>query len=170
MGQEEYQELSSFLRRFTRRLTLVRGIETLCLTAACALLLFALGPGIKELTRFIPYAPVAYSAITGLVLLVMAVWTVYRFLRRPSREQAALYIEQKQPKLRNNLINSLQLYPQVAETGKGSGFSTSMVLALLRSTRKQIAALRIGDLIETHRLKTNMSLHAMIFAPVMAVV
>jgi hypothetical protein len=170
MGQEEYQELSSFLRRFTRRLTLIRGIETLCLTAACALLLFALGPGVKELTRFIPYAPVIYSAITGLVLLLMAAWTIHRFLRQPSQEQAALYIERKQPKLRNNLINSLQLYPQVAETGKGSGFSTSMVLALLRSTRKQIAALRIGDLIETHRLKTNLSFLAMIFAPVLAVV
>src|SRR5687767_12504742 len=110
MGQEEFQELSSFLRRFTRRLTLVQGIEGLCLTAVCALLLFALGPGIKELTQFIPYAPLAYSAVTALVLVVMAGWTVYRFLRRPSQERAALYIEGKQPKLRNNLINSLQLY------------------------------------------------------------
>jgi len=59
MGQEEYQELSSFLRRFTRRLTFVQGIEGLCLTAICALVLFALGPGIKELVYFLPYAPVA---------------------------------------------------------------------------------------------------------------
>jgi hypothetical protein len=170
MGQEEYQELSSFLRRFTHRLTLVRGIEGLCLTGVCALVLFALGPGIRELTQFIPYAPLAYSAVTGLVLLVMALWTIRRFLHRPSPEDAALYIERKQPKLRNNLINSLQLYPQVAEPGGGSGFSSSMVLALLRSTRKQIAALRIGDLIDTRRLKTSFSLLAMVFAPVLAAV
>ncbi len=170
MGQEEFQELASFLRRFTRRLTLVRGIEGVCLTTVCALLLFALGPGIKELTRFIPYAPLAYSVVTALVLAVMVAWTVYRFLRRPSQERAALYIEGKQPKLRNNLINSLQLYPQVAQSREGSGFSTSMVLALLRSTRKQIAALHIGDLIDTRRLKTSLSLLAMIFAPVLAAV
>ena len=170
MGHEEYQELSSFLRRFTRRLTLVQGSEALCLTAVCALLLLALGPGIKELTRFIPYAPVAYSAVTGLVLLLMAAWTVHCFLSGPSQEHAALYIERKQPKLRNNLINSLQLYPQVAAPGANSGFSTSMVLALLRSTRKQIGALRIGDLIDTRRLKTSLSLLAMIFAPVLAAV
>ena len=47
MGQEEYQELSSFLRRFIRRLKLLEGVEGLCLTAICALLLFALGPGIE---------------------------------------------------------------------------------------------------------------------------
>jgi len=171
MGQEEFQELSSFLRRFTRRFTLVQGIEGLCLTAVCALLLFALGPGIKALTQFIPYAPIAYSAITGLVLAVMAGWTLFRFFRRPSQESAALYIERKQPKLRNNLINSLQLYPQVEGSSKaGSGLSTSMILALLRSTRKQIAALRIDELIDTQRLKKSVGLLAMIFAPVLAAV
>jgi soluble cytochrome b562 len=170
MGHEEFQELSSFLRRFTRRLTLVQGIEGVCLTAVCALLLFALGPGIKALTRFIPYAPVAYSAVTGLVLAAMALWTLLRFLRRPSQEHAALYIEHKQPKLRNNLINSLQLYPQLGASSGGSGFSASMVLALLRSTRKQIAALRIDELIETRRLKRSLSLLGMIFAPVLAAV
>ena len=47
-------------------------------------------------------------------VLFLVGWTVIRLCRRFSRERAALYIEQKQPKLRNNLINSLQLYPEVA--------------------------------------------------------
>ena len=69
MGQEEYQELSSFLRRFIRRFSLIRGVEGLCLTAICALLLFALGPGVQQLKDFFPYAPLAYSILTALVLL-----------------------------------------------------------------------------------------------------
>ncbi len=81
------------------------------MTAICALLLFALGPGIEQLKNFLPYAPLAYSLLTGLVLLGAIGWSLGRFLRRLSQERAALYIEQKQPKLRNNLINSLQLYP-----------------------------------------------------------
>jgi soluble cytochrome b562 len=170
MGQEEYQELASFLRRFIRRLILVQGLEGLCLTAVCALILFALGPGIKELTRFLPYAPVVYSAGSAIVLLMMALWTIYRFARRPSAENAALYIERKEPQLRNNLINSLQLYPQVAAPARGSGFSTSMILALLRSTRKQIAALRVGDLIETQRLRRSAGLLGIVFAPVLGAV
>ncbi|HMF51296.1 MAG TPA: hypothetical protein VK603_21755, partial [Candidatus Saccharimonadales bacterium] len=82
MGQEEYQELSSFLRRFIRRLRLIRGVEGLCLTAICALLLFALGPGVAQLKDFFPYAPLAYSILTALVLLGVIGWTVYRFLGR----------------------------------------------------------------------------------------
>src|SRR6266508_4040439 len=158
MGQEEFQELSSFLRRFIRRFKLLQGVEGLCLTAICALLLFALGPGIEQLKNFLPYAPLAYSLLTGLVLLGAIRWSLRRFLRRLSQERAALFIEQKQPKLRNNLINSLQLYPEVVEAKNAAGFSTSMVLALLRTTKKQIAGLQIDDLLDTQRLKSSLRL------------
>ena len=75
MGQEEFQELSSFLRRFIRRFKLLQGVEGLCLTAICALLLFALGPGIEQLKNVLPYAPLAYSMLTGLVLLGAIGWS-----------------------------------------------------------------------------------------------
>ena len=170
MGQEEYQELSSFLRRFVRRLRLIEGAEGLCLTAICALVLFALGPGVDQLKHFLPYAPLAYSILTGIVLLAALGWSLYRFLRRHSAERAALYIEQKQPKLRNNLINSLQLYPQVAGEKTAPGFSAGMVLALLRATRKQIAGLRIDDLLDKRRLTASARLLGFLFVPVAAMV
>ncbi|HME60689.1 MAG TPA: hypothetical protein VKH62_05520, partial [Candidatus Binatia bacterium] len=105
MGQEEYQELSSFLRRFIRRLRLFQGLETLCLIAICAALLFGLGAGIFEIKTFFPYAPLAYSMLAAAVLLCVVAWACFRCLRRFPQERAALLIEQKQPKLRNNLIN-----------------------------------------------------------------
>src|SRR3989304_3777037 len=114
MGQEEFQELATFLLSFIRRFQFLQGIEGLCLIAICALLLFALGPGVQQIIGFFPYAPVAYCVLTATVLLVVISWTVARFVRRLSQERAALYIEQKQPKLRNNLINSLQRYPPLA--------------------------------------------------------
>src|SRR6266568_6424257 len=170
MGQEEYQELSSFLKRFIRRFKFLQGIEGLCLTAICALLLFALGPGVQQIKGFVPYAPLAYSIVTAAVLLFLFGWTVIRLCRRFSQERAALYIEQKQPKLRNNLINSLQLYPEVAAAREAPGFSTSMVLALLRTTRKQLAALQIDQLIDTQRVKASLRLLAALFIPVLAMV
>src|SRR5439155_9600833 len=163
MGQEEFQELSSFLRRFIRRLKLLQGVEGLCLTAICALLLFALGPGVEQLKNFVPYAPLAYSMLTALVLLGAIGWSLGRFLRRLSQERAALYIEQKQPKLRNNLINSLQLYPQIAQAKESPGFSASMVLALLRTTRKQLSTLQIHELIDTQRIKSGLRLLGFLF-------
>src|SRR5918996_3327166 len=170
MGQEEYQELSSFLKRFIRRLRLLQGIEGLCLTAICVLLLFALGPGVQQIKSFFPYAPLAYSVITAAVLLVLISLTVFRLLRRISQERAAVYIEQKQPKLRNNLINSLQLYPQVANAKDAPGFSASMVLALLRTTRKQLSTLKIDELIDTQRIKGSLRLLGFLFVPVVAMV
>ncbi len=170
MGQEEYQELSSFLRRFIRRLKLLEGVEGLCLTAICALLLFALGPGVDQLKNLVPYAPLAYSILTAIVLLTALGWSLFRFLRRLSQERAALYIEQKQPRLRNNLINSLQLYPQVVGAENAQGFSSGMVLALLRTTRKQIAGLRVDDLLDKRRLITSLRLLGFLIVPVAAMV
>ncbi len=170
MGQEEYQELSSFLKRFIRRFKLLQGIEGICLTAICALLLFALGPGIEQIKSYFPYAPLVYSLVTAAVLLVLVGWTVIRLCRRFSQERAALYIEQKQPKLRNNLINSLQLYPQVAAAKEAPGFSTSMVLALLRATRKQLAVLQVHQLVDTRRIKASLRLLGVLFVPVLAMV
>ena len=170
MGQEEYQYLSRFLNRFTRRFKLLRAIEGVCLTAICALVLLALGPGIAELRNIFPYAPLVYSILTGAVLLAAIGWTVFHFLRRFSPETAALYIEQKQPKLRNNLINSLQLYPQVVEQRGTTGASASMILALLRVTRKQIADLQITDLLDTQRLKSGLRLLGFVALPVLAMV
>ena len=170
MGQEEYQELSSFLRRFSRRFKLLQGIEGICLTAICAVLLFAAGLGIYQLRQLLPYAPIVYSVVTGLVLLAAIGWTLYRFLGRLSQERAARYIEEKQPKLRNNLINSLQLYPQVAEAKNTPGFSATMVFALLRATRKQVAALKIDDLLDHRRIRSSARLLAFLIVPVAAMV
>jgi len=170
MGQEEFQELSSFLKRFIRRFKFLQGIEGLCLTAICALILFALGPGVQQIKTIFPYAPLVYSVVTGIVLAIAIGWTAIRFFRRLSQEHAALYIEQKQPKLRNNLINSLQLYPQVVEAKDSPGFSASMVLALLRSTRKQISTLQVNDLLDSQRIQRSLRLLALLFVPVLAMV
>jgi hypothetical protein len=170
MGQEDFQELSAFLKRFVRRFKFLQGVEGLCLVGICALILFALGPGVQQLTRFFPYAPLAYAILTGAVLAAVIAWTLVRLARRLSQERAALYIEQKQPKLRNNLINSLQLYPQIAAAQPSAGFSASMVLALLRSTRRQVSSLKEAELIDTRPVKAGLRLLGIIFVPVLAMV
>src|SRR5512142_44055 len=170
MGQEEFQELSTFLKRFIRRLKLLQAVEGLCVVLVCALLLFALGPGVTQITRYAPYAPLAYSILTAAVLLVAVVWMLLRLARRLSQERAALYIEQKHPRLRNNLINSLQLYPRLAKDPHDRGFSASMILALLRATRSQITGLRVDQLVDTRPVKRSLRLLAIVFAPVLAMV
>ncbi len=170
MGQEDYRQLSFFLERFVRRLKMLKGGEGLCLTGICLLLLFSLGLGIQEIKAIFPYAPMAYSLLTTALLLLLVGWTLFQCVRKVSKEWAALYIEKQCPHLRNNLINSLQLYPQVAEEKESRGISTSMVLALLRATRKQLQALRIEELINTKRIRGELRLLGILFIPVLAMV
>jgi len=151
-----------------RRLRLIRGMEGVCLAATCALLLFAAGPAVAYLKSLLPYAPLAYSLISAVVLLAAIGWTIYRFLGRVSQERAALYIEQQQPRLRNNLINSLQLYPQIIAAKQDPGFSSTMVLALLRTTKNQIAGLKVEDLLDFSRLKAGLRLLGFLTVPVVA--
>ena len=120
MGQEEYQELSSFLKRFIRRFKLLQGIEGICLTAICAVLLFGAGPGIYQLPSSSPTRRSSTASSPASCFSPPSAGRCVAFSAGLSQERAALYIEQKQPKLRNNLINSLQLYPQVAEAEEHS--------------------------------------------------
>mgnify|MGYP001566009981 FL=1 len=93
MGQEEYRELSDFLSRFIRRLKMLKGVEGLCLTAICLILLFGLGTGIQEIKGILPYAPLVYSLLTAALVLLLLGWTLFQFAQRVPRERAALYIE-----------------------------------------------------------------------------
>ncbi|MGH7772768.1 MAG: DUF4175 family protein [Candidatus Binatia bacterium] len=170
MGQEDYRELSSFLDRFARRLKMLKGAEGLCLTGICLLLLLSLGLGIQEIKAIFPYAPMVYSLLSTALVVLLLGWTLFHWCQRVSQEWAALYIEKKCPHLRNNLINSLQLYPQIADEKRSHGISTSMVLALLRATRRQLHSLRVEELINTQRIRAECRLLGMLFIPVVAMV
>ncbi|MEK7229915.1 MAG: hypothetical protein AAB154_07720, partial [Candidatus Binatota bacterium] len=170
MGQEEYRELSTFLARFVRRLKMVKGVEGLCLIGISFMLLFSLGPGIQGIKSFFPYAPLLYSILTAILLLFLVGWTLFRWSRRVPKEWAALYIEKKCPDLKNNLINCLQLYPQVAGEKHAGAISTSMVLALLRVTQKQLQALRVEELIPTGQIKAKSRLLGILTIAVFAMV
>lgn len=170
MGQEDYKEVASFVDRFIRRLKWLRGVEGLCLIAISLLVLFSLGLGVREIKALFPYAPALYSLITTAVIVLLIGWTFFQCLRAVSREWAALYIEKRLPHLRNNLINSLQLYPQVATADRSQPISTTMVLALLRATRSQLQPLRVEELLSTGRIKSSMRLLAILFVPVLAAI
>ncbi|MFQ5851448.1 MAG: DUF4175 family protein [Candidatus Binatia bacterium] len=170
MGEEEYSDLSSFLKRFVRRVKIVRGAEGLCLIGVSALLVISLGMGIQEIKTVLPYAPLAYSLLSATVALFLVGWTIFQCMRKVSKERAARYIEERQPQLRNNLINSLQLYPEVADKEKSPGISNSMVLALLRVTRTQLQGIQVEDLISTDRIKTELRLLGLLLIPALGLV
>src|ERR1041384_8402445 len=136
MGQEEYSELAAFLRRFIRRFRAVKGLEGLCLFGIAVVLLFSLGLAVKEIKYFFPYAPAIYTVLAAAALIAPLGWTFFQLWRRVTDEWAALYIERRCPQLKNNLINSLQLYPEIARPERSAEISASMILALRSEERR----------------------------------
>ncbi len=169
MGQEEFRELSSFLKKFVLRVRVLKGMEGLFLIGACVLVLFPLGLAVQYIKGIFPYTPLIYTVLTLISAVISISLTASQCLKKRPKEWSARFIEEKNPQLRNNLINSLQLYPQVSDAKKPE-ISTSMVLALLRVTRSQLQNIQIKDLISKDRVKTEARLFGLLLVPVLALV
>lgn len=170
MHEEQYREIRTFLRRFVLRSKMIGGTEALCLIGIGLSALFGLGLAVNFLKGPLPYAPLLYSVLTGATLLVLTGFTLYRFLRPKRLEWAARIIEEKRPELRNNLINSLQLYPRLQTRPNGDQSSGPMILALIRQTHRQLAALNVRDLVDTARLRVASKVLAALAVPVLAII
>ena len=168
MHEEDYRPIDDLLRRFVNRLRRVEGLEALCLAGTALAVLAALGVAVDVVKEFLPYAPLAFSVLSIVTVLAMAGVTLIRFLRSRSLSWAARAIERQRPGLRNNLINSLQLYPQVADPARPAGASTAMILALIRQTREQISGMEPAALVDVRPLRVKARLLALAAAPVLA--
>ena len=168
MHEEDYRPIDDFLQRFVNRLRRIQGLEALCLAGTALAALAALGMGVDALKELLPYAPLAFSLLTIATLLAVTGFTLLRFLRSRSLSWAARAIERQRPELRNNLINSLQLYPQLADPARPAGDSAPMILALIRQTREQVRGIRTEALVDTRPLRAKARLLALAAAPVLA--
>ena len=166
--EERYRQIDDFLRRFVQRLRTVRVLEALSLTGAAVAVLLALGVAVDAVKELLPYAPLAFSLLSAGTLLALIGFTLLRFLRPFTPDRAARAIERLRPELRNNLINSLQLYPQVADPNGQAGASAPMILALIRQTREQIGGMDPVALVDTQPLRARVRLLALAAAPVLA--
>ena len=168
MHEEDYRPIDDFLQRFVNRLRRIQGLEALCLAGTALAVLAALGMGVDAVKELLPYAPLAFSLLSIATLLAVTGFTLLRFLRSRSLSWAARAIERQRPELRNNLINSLQLYPQLADPARPAGDSAPMILALIRQTREQVRGIQTEALVDTRPLRAKARLLALAAAPVLA--
>ena len=168
MHEEDYRPIDDFLQRFVNRLRRIQGLEALCLAGTALAVLAALGMGVDAVKEPLPYAPLAFSLLSIATLLAVTGFTLLRFLRSRSLSWAARAIERQRPELRNNLINSLQLYPQLADPARPAGDSAPMILALIRQTREQVRGIQTEALVDTRPLRAKARLLALAAAPVLA--
>jgi hypothetical protein len=80
------------------------------------------------------------------------------FFSKFSREQAALLVEVKNPKLNDSLINSCQLQNRLNESDAELKVSVSFIKELLESTKEKIEGLKLESAIDLNRAKLNRNL------------
>ncbi|CCQ91858.1 membrane hypothetical protein [Nitrospina gracilis 3/211] len=96
---------------------------------------------------------IPFLAVWSLPLLYLLGRTyIAEWFLRLRRDQAALLVEEKVRHLNNNLINSIQLEPQLKEE-RPDGISREMIVELLARTQKDIRDLRPEDIVSTDRIK-----------------
>lgn len=170
MHEDQYQQIRDFLKRFIWRCRAVGVMEAVCYLGAGLAVVFGLGLAVDLLKGPLPYAPLVYSVLTAATLLVLLGAVLFRFFQPKKLEWAARIIEQRRPELRNNLINSLQLYPRLARPEDGDQSSAAMIRALVRQTQGQLATLAVPDLVHTARLKAWTRTLVVLAVPVVAVI
>ena len=97
MHEEDYRPIDDFLQRFVDRLRRVQGLEALCLAGTVLAVLAALGMGVDAIKQVLPYAPLVFSLLSIVSLLVVTGVTLLRFLRSRSLSWAARAIEGQRP-------------------------------------------------------------------------
>ncbi|RMF86450.1 MAG: DUF4175 family protein, partial [Nitrospinota bacterium] len=151
MDRVHYRRIEHFLRRVALRLRLLTFLERLALWLAVFSVILLGGMALRPLQEWFAYAPLLYSLGSGLLLLLLAGYALIPLLRPYASDFLALLVERQYPWLRNNLINSLQLYPFL-EREDPAQRSKGLIQGLLAQTASQVPRLDIGKVVDIRLL------------------
>ena len=105
----EYTRLMGVVRRVRNRWRLRTAIAGLAVAAVAALATLVVATWGLAALRYRPSAAVVLSLVTYAVLAWIAYrWVVRPFLRRPSNERVALYLEEKCPQLDATVLAAVE--------------------------------------------------------------
>ena len=142
----EYDRLAAFLRGLSLRLQLLSALEFLLLLTS-AFILVLLGSLIAlELEGIFAYLPFIYCLLAIIALFCILLLGLRRVAVRPSTERVAKGLEEKFPKLRDDVTNSLLLFHQI-QSSDLSQISEALVAAQIRRTASEVCAIQPGQVV-----------------------
>jgi soluble cytochrome b562 len=169
-ASQHYDRLCRFLRVLALRLQVLFVLEFLLLFLA-AFLLALLGSffplGLGEAFWYVAFA---YSLGSLAMLAFLLVRGFRKAFLRPPPARVAKELEAKFPHLRDDVTNSLLLFPQLEpESGPGQ-MSSSLIAAQIRKTAEKISSLRPSEVIRLKRAGRHLRLLAPIVLAFLAVI
>ena len=146
IAHREYDRLAAFLRGLSLRLQLLSALEFLLLLTS-AFILVLLGSLIAlELEKIFAYLPFIYCLLAIISLFCILLLGLRRVAVRPSTERVAKGLEEKFPKLRDDVTNSLLLFHQI-QSSDLSQISEALVAAQIRRTASEVCAIQPGQVV-----------------------
>jgi hypothetical protein len=162
---QHYDRLRRFLRVLALRLQILFILEFLLLFLA-AFLLALLGSFFPlALGEAFWYVAFLYS-LGALAILAFLLVRGFRkvFLRHPPARMAK-ELEAKYPQLRDDVTNSLLLFPQLRAEGGPGQMSSGLIAAQIRKTAEKISSLHPSEVIGLKRAGRHLRLLAPILSP-----
>ena len=138
----DYGLLSRFLRSIALRLQLRATLEILLLLCSGVILILLGSLFTFELREALPYLPFVYSLLAIAALSFLLLLGFRRVFSKPSREHVARTLEEKFPRLMDDVTNSLLLFDEIKEGSGLARVSEGLISAQLKKTAGEISAIK----------------------------
>jgi hypothetical protein len=136
-----YGRLERVLKGIYLRLKLLIALEHL-LRLASVFFIFILGSlFFQEAGEVFAYLPFVYYLLALVSLVTVFLVAVWRMASRSPLQRVARSLEQKFPRLKDDVTNSLFLFDQIKNSAKADPTSSALVTAHLRKTADEISRL-----------------------------
>jgi hypothetical protein len=154
----DYGLLLSFLKSVSLRLRFSIALEILLLFSSGFILILLGTLFTLKLRETFPYLPFLYGLIAILFLCSLIFLGLWRMAFRPSLERLARGLEEKFPRLSDDVTNSLLLFNQMRR-GKGTEhLSEALIAAQIRRTANQVSTIKPWQVVSVKKVFRHLRL------------
>jgi len=147
--------LERILKDIALRLKLILSLEFFLRLAAVFIILLLGDLFVQEVKGLFPYLPFIYSLLS----LAILVWILLQGLRRAASgltlQSVARGLEEKIPRLKDDVTNSLLLFYQIKKKTVSDNISEGLVTAHLRKTLASVSKIRPGQVVSYRFPRVN---------------
>ncbi len=164
----DYERLAGFLKGLSLRFQFLATLESV-LYLASGIILVILGSYFAlELKEDVPYLAFSY-ALAALSFVGYLVFSGFkRVLSRPGLRKVARGLEENYPQLRDDVTNSLSLFEEMKNAGKGL-VSEGLVSAQIRKTAKEVCAFDPSRVVNIRKALRHLKILLPLFAALIIV-
>ena len=164
-----YGRIESMLKGIALRLKLLLALEYLL---RLALLFFVILLGslfVWKTEDIFPYLPFIYYLSALIVLLLVFILGLKTIFSRISMQRVARGLEEKFPRLKDNVINAFLLFHQTKNVSESDSTSRELITAHMRKTAHEISDIRPEQVVSFKRVFPQVKLLLPVFIAFIAV-